>query len=181
MAVYPIDNGFGLALPLGLVRRGAPGFEVRRNDDKCGGIRISLEKCVLVVKPHHINQSDQVTIVHILGDGPVVGDAKNIVAIGNAIDQRGESIMGVLGHGPVCRAARIKAVVEQVGEVVWVAPYFIEHHQIRLNGLDDGFKRSFLVGGVIIGPCAVRSRIAVVQYVVSHESNRAVLRSTLKC
>ena len=87
MAIYPIDNGFGLALPLSLVRRGAPGFEVRRNDDKCGGIRISLEKCVLVIEPHHINQSDQVTIVHILGDGPVVGDAKNIVAIGNAIDQ----------------------------------------------------------------------------------------------
>jgi len=46
--------------------------------------------------------------------------------------------------------------------------------------LDDRFKGSFLVGGVVIGPRAVRSGIAVVQYVVSHETNRAVLGRTLK-
>lgn len=83
--------------------------------------------------------------------------------------------MGVLGHGPMRRATRIEAVIEQVGQVVRIAPYFIQHHQIRLNGLDNGFKGSFLVGGVVIGPRAVRSGIAVVQNVVSHETNRAVL------
>jgi len=85
---------------------------VRGNNNKGGGIRIPLKECVFVVKPHHINQSHQVAVVHILGNGPMVCDAKDIIAIGNAIDQRGESIVGVLGHGPMRRAARIEAVIE---------------------------------------------------------------------
>ncbi len=85
---------------------------MRGDNNKGGRIRIPLKECVLVIEPHHINQSHQVAIVYILGNGPVVGDAKHIIAIGNAIDQRGESIVGVLGHGPMRRAARIEAVVE---------------------------------------------------------------------
>ena len=87
MAVHPIDNGLGLALTLGLVRRSTPGLKVRGNDNKGGGIRIPLKECVLVIEPYHINQSHQVAIVYILGNGPVVSDAKHIIAIGNAIDQ----------------------------------------------------------------------------------------------